>query len=626
MTEEEPLPLQRKLQSLPDLPGVYLYKNKEGEDLYIGKAKSLKKRVKSYFYSAQSLRIRIMLALAYDLEVIVTHSEAEALALEAKLIQTHQPRYNIALKDDKSYPYFKLTTNELFPRLLIVREKFEKGAEYYGPFTSVDDARFLWQIIQKNFMLRHKKLKLDGTKTYRPCINFQLERCLAPCRGQVSTETYLQEVRKVKMFLQGKHQPLIQLLESQMYAASKKLKFEHAAKLRNQIRIIQKTLKSDIIKASDHQCSDVLGFHRQLGSACVTVLFLRYGKLLSLDAIYFDAVEQVSDANLLGQALNRLYTADHSFVPQKILLPMTYTDAIPLAQELSQHKVKILTPKRGVNMDFVKMANANAVQKLNEHHNQQHQIESLLQKTQTELRLKRLPRIVEAFDISNTSGMDSVGCMVRWEDNKACKKQYRTFQIRTVTGPDDFASMYEVIKRRYARLLSEQTPTFPDLILIDGGRGQLHSSVKALKDLGLKIETLDVLGLAKGRTERKRKRHQPTEYDFEYLLKPSQKDQIKLTKSSVAMSYFKAIRDEVHRFSVKNHRQLRQKKGFSSPLEHVPHIGKKRRQLLLKHFGSIKAVQKASLEQLQTILPKHAAENLIHYFKMCDKVSGASHF
>ena len=617
MTKQESSPLQRKLQNLPDAPGVYLYKNKAGEDLYIGKAKSLKKRVSSYFQSAQSLRIRIMLALAYDLEVIVTHSEAEALTLEAKLIRARQPRYNIALKDDKSYPYFKLTLNETFPRLLIVREKFEKGSEYYGPFTSVDDAKNLWRIIQKNFMLRNKRLKLDGSKIYRPCINFQLGRCLAPCRGDVSTQTYLQEVQKVKMFLKGKHQSLIHLLESQMYASSKKLKFENAAKLRNQIRVIQKTLKPDLTQALDHQYSDVIGFHRQLGSACIAILFLRYGKLLSLDAIHFDSIENASDANLLGQALNRLYTGERAYIPKKILLPMPYTDALPLAQELEtvvNHKVQILTPKRGANMRLIEMANANALQKLNEHQSQQSQIESLLQKVQAELNLKRLPRVVEAFDISNTSGMDSVGCMVRWEGNKACPQQYRTFKIRTVMGADDFASMYEVIKRRYARLLNESPSAFPDLILIDGGRGQLHSSVNALQDLGVNIEKIDILGLAKGRTERKQKRHQPREYDFEYLLKPAQKNEIRLAKSSVALSYFKTIRDDVHDFSVRSHRKLRQKRGFSSQLENIPHIGKKRHQLLLKHFGSLKAIRNAPLSKLQTILPKHAAEHLIHFF------------
>ena len=617
MTEE--VPLQRKLQHLPDAPGVYLYQNQTGEYLYIGKAKSLKKRVSSYFQSEQNLRIRIMLALAYDLEVIVTRSESEALALEAKLIQDRQPRYNIALKDDKSYPYFKLSLKDPFPRLHIVREKFEKGAEYYGPFTSADDARSLWRIIQKNFMLRSKRVQLDGTKTYRPCINFQLGRCLAPCRGDISTQTYLQEVQKVKMFLKGKDQPLIHLLEAQMYEASKKLKFEHAAKLRNQIRVIQKTLNPEITQASDHQCSDVLGFHRKLGSACIIILFLRYGKLLSLDAIHLNFVEHVSDSNLLGQALNRLYTGEQTHIPQKILLPMTYTDATALAKELemvANHKVQILTPKRGTNMRLIEMANTNALQKLNEHQSQQSQIESLLQKTQTELNLKRLPRVVEAFDISNTSGIDSIGCMVRWENNQACKNQYRTFKIRTVVGANDFASMYEVIKRRYARLLNEDSIAFPDLILIDGGRGQLHSSVNALQDLGINIEKLDILGLAKGRTERRQKRHQQGEYDFEYLLKPSQKNEIKLAKSSLALSYFKTIRDEVHDFSVKNHRKLRKKRGFSSQLENVPHIGKKRRQLLFKHFGSLKAIQNASFSELQTLLPKHAAENLIHFLKM----------
>ena len=618
MNDKECFPLHMKLQNLPDAPGVYLYKSQQGEDLYIGKAKSLKKRIKSYFQSTQNLRIRIMLALAYDLEVILTHSESEALKLEARLIQMRQPRYNIALKDDKSYPYFKLTLNELFPRLLVVREKFEKGAEYYGPLTSVDDARRLWQVIQKNFMLRHKSLKLDGTKIYRPCLNFQLGYCFAPCRGNIDPKAYLQEVDKVRLFLKGKHQNLIEHLQTQMYECSKKLKFEQAAKLRDQIKIVEKTLMQTVATESDHQCSDVIGLHRHLGSACVTILFLRYGKLLSLDSIYFDAVEEAADANLIGQALNRLYTNKNALIPQQILLPIAYDDADQLTHELesaTSKKIKILTPQRGKNMTLIEMANTNASQKLKEHQSQQNQIDSILQKAQKELKLNQLPRIVEAFDISNTSGIDSVGCMVRWENNKPCKNQYRTFQIKTVQGANDFASMYEVIKRRYERLLKEEMVTFPDLILIDGGRGQLSSSVQALKELGLDIETIDIIGLAKGRTERKKYRYQPRELDFEYFLKPSQKNEIKLAKSSVALSYFQVIRDDVHDFSVRTHRKLRKKRGFYSQLEEVPNIGKKRRQLLLKHFGSAKAIQDASLSELQSILPKNAAESLIQFLK-----------
>jgi len=485
---EKVLLIQQKLSNLPDLPGVYLYKNHKGDILYIGKSKSLRKRVRSYFYPSanHNLRIHIMVSLVHDVSIIVTDTEAEALILEEQLIKTHLPRYNVALKDDKSYPFCKLTVNEMYPRLFLVREKRTSKVEYYGPYTSVRDARYVLNIVNRYFPLRTSKMDLDGSKTYRPCLNFQLKRCLAPCRGVIPVEEYQGIVKQVRLFLKGKDTELISLLESQMKQASKNLDFERAAQKRDQIHAIRRIFEKQKVLTPDSHDQDIFNIYRESDSAGLQALFIRNGRLLGTDFFYFDSTEQVSDDNLLGQVLNRIYTGNNAVVPHHVFLPFEYSDQKELGDMLSEmagRKVTLSVPKRGDKKKLISMAYNNAKINLVDKRNRQVQDSKVLEQTQQFLHLKRRPVVVEAFDISHLSGTHTVASMVSWKNNKPWKENYRKYKIQKVDGPDDFASMEEVLTRRYNRSVSGEL-ALPDLILIDGGKGQLNTAVHVLEKTG----------------------------------------------------------------------------------------------------------------------------------------------
>ena len=613
-------PLSGKLPHLPDLPGVYRYLDERGEVLYIGKAKSLKNRVRSYFQpSAQhNLRIQLMVSLVHDVDSTVTNTESEALILEAHEIKTLQPRYNVELKDDKSYPFFKLTTHEMYPRLHLVREAFVKHAEYYGPYPSVRNARQVLRLINKYFLLRTSRMDLDGTKTYRPCLNFQLKRCLAPCRGTVSVKQYAEEMRQVRWFLQGKYRQLISSFQSRMRAASAKMDFEKAAKLRDQIQATQRTFDRQQFLTPANENLDVLALYREAELAGVEVLFIRYGRLLSRDFFFFEEVENASDDNLLGQVLNRIYMGDRSVIPHKILLPFPYSDQNVLAKALSEksrRRVSISIPQRGNKKHAVEMAWRNAKVHLLEKKQQQVDNEALLLKMQRALHLRRIPQFIEAFDISNISGTHTVASLVSWKDNKPDKENYRKFKIKNVSGPDDFLSMKEVLTRRYLRSVSGEKP-LPDLILIDGGKGQLSMAIQVLKTLGIDLNQVDVIGLAKGRTEKRKGLPRPQEEDFEYIVKPNQKNEIRLNRHSAVLHLLQNIRDESHRFAITYHRSLRRKATLHSVLDEIEGVGQTRKKTLLKHFGSLNKIKIASEESLQEVsgISQPLAHTIYQYF------------
>ena len=613
-------PLAGKLPHLPDLPGVYRYLDERGEILYIGKAKSLKNRVRSYFQpSAQhNLRISLMVSLVHDVDSTVTNTESEALILEAHEIKNHQPRYNVELKDDKSYPFFKLTTHEMYPRLLLVRESFVKHAEYYGPYPSVRNARQVLRLINKYFLLRTSRMDLDGTKTFRPCLNFQLKRCLAPCRGTISVKQYAEEMRQVRWFLQGKYRQLITLLQTRMRAASANMDFEKAAKLRDQIQAIQRTFDRQQFLTPANENLDVLALYREADLAGVEVLFIRYGRLLSSDFFFFEEVENASDDNLLGQVLNRIYMGDRSVVPHKILLPFPYSDQNVLAQALSdkiQRKVPISIPQRGNKKHALRMAWRNAKVHLLEKKQQQVDHEALLLKMRQLLHLKKSPRTIEAFDISNISGTHTVASMVSWKDNKPDKENYRKFKIKNVAGADDFMSMKEVLTRRYQRSVSGEKP-LPDLILIDGGKGQLSMALLVLNKLGIDLQQVDVIGLAKGRTEKRKGQPRPREEDFEYVVKPYRKNEIRLNRYSGVLHLLQKIRDESHRFAITYHRNLRRKATLHSVLDEIEGVGLTRKKTLLKHIGSLNKIKDASVETLEEVpgISQPLARTIYHFF------------
>ena len=594
-------PVREKLSHLPNLPGVYLFKDDQDSILYIGKSKSIRNRVRSYFNSSarHNLRIRLMTSRIHDLSLIVTDTEAEALILEDQLIKRHHPRYNVALRDGKSYPYCKLTVGEMYPRLLLVREKIDAKSEYYGPYPSVKDARQVLKAVMTYFPLRTSKMQLDGTKTYRPCLNFQMKRCLAPCRGVVPAEEYAKIVRQVRLFLKGRDKVLIKELEQKMKHSSGRLAFEKSAKYRDQIQAMRHIFERQMVLEVQGKDQDVFNLFREADSTGVQVLFIRNGRLLGTDFFFFEDSSEASDDNLLGQVLHRIYMPEGSIVPREILLPFEYSDRKMLEDALnkkSPHRVHVGCPRKGRKKELVSMAYSNAKVNLSEKRSRYVKNKDILKHVKYEIKLDRLPEVVEAFDISHLSGTMTVASMVCWKNNSPSNQDYRKFKIRGISGPDDFAGMKEVLTRRYSRTLSEGG-ALPDMILIDGGKGQINIAAKVLEELGI-LNKVDLIGLAKGRSERKRGRSRGQNVDYEYVVKPNQKNEIRMRRNSDVLYFLQNIRDESHRFAIEFQRKLKRKHTLHSKIDDVPGIGPKRRRLLLNHFGSLTGLKQASTEEI----------------------------
>jgi len=594
-------PVREKLSHLPNLPGVYLFKDDQDSILYIGKSKSIRNRVRSYFSNStkHNLRIRLMTSRIRDLSIIVTDTEAEALILEDQLIKKHHPRYNVALRDGKSYPYCKLTVGEMYPRLLLVREKIDAKSEYYGPYPSVKDARQVLKVVMTYFPLRTSKMQLDGTKTYRPCLNFQMERCLAPCRGVVPTEEYAKIVRQVRLFLKGRDKALITDLEQKMRKSSERLEFEKSAQYRDQIQAIRRIFERQMVLEVQGKDQDVFNLFREADATGVQVLFIRNGRLLGTDFFFFENSSEASDDNLLGQVLHRIYMPEGSIVPREILLPFEYSDRKMLEDALnkkSRHRVNVGCPRKGRKKDLISMAYSNAKVNLSEKRIRYVKNKNILKHVKYEIKLDRLPEVVEAFDISHLSGTMTVASMVCWKNNSPSNQDYRKFKIRDISGPDDFAGMKEVLTRRYSRTLSEGG-VLPDMILIDGGKGQINIAAKVLEELGI-LNKVDLIGLAKGRSERKSGRSRGKNIDYEYVVKPNQKNEIRMRRNSDVLYFLQNIRDESHRFAIDFHRKLKRKHTLHSKIDDVPGIGPKRRRLLLNHFGSLTGLKQASTEEI----------------------------
>ena len=594
-------PAREKLSHLPNQPGVYLFKDDQDSILYIGKSKSIRNRVRSYFNSSakHNLRIRLMTSRIHDFSLIVTDTEAEALILEEQLIKRHHPRYNVDMKDGKSYPYCKLTVGEMYPRLMLVREKIDAKSEYYGPYPSVKDARQVLKAVMTSFPLRTSKMKLDGTRTYRPCLNFQMKRCLAPCRGVVPVEEYAKIVRQVRLFLKGHDKELLKELEQKMKQSSEKLEFEKSAQYRDQIQATRRIFERQMVLEVQGKDQDVFNLFRESDSTGVQVLFIRNGRLLGTDFFFFEDSNEASDDNLLGQALHRIYMPEGSIVPREILLPFEYSDKKLLEEALnkkSRHRVYVVCPRKGRKKELVTMAYNNAKVNLSEKRRRYVKNKDILKHVKYEIKLKRVPTVVEAFDISHLSGTMTVASMVCWKNNSPSKQDYRKFKIRGISGPDDFAGMKEVLTRHYSRVLAE-AGTLPDLILIDGGKGQINIAAKVLEELKI-LNKVDLIGLAKGRSERKRGRSRGQNVDYEYVVKPNQKNEIRMRRDSDVLYFLQNIRDESHRFAIEFQRKLKRKHTLHSKIDDVPGIGPKRRRILLNHFGSLTGLKQASTDEI----------------------------
>jgi excinuclease ABC subunit C len=578
--------LQSKLAHLPGSPGVYLFKNEHRDIIYIGKAAVLADRVRSYFQKGADHNPKTSLLVSHitDVETMVTRSELEALILESNLVKRHKPRFNIVLRDDKQYPYVRLPIKDDFPRLSIVRRVQKDGALYYGPYTPANALRETLKVIKHVFPLATCTIDIDGTAD-RACIEFEIKRCMAPCTGNQSKEEYHQIVKQVRQFLEGRDRELLDDLRARMEAAAEQEEFEEAARLRDRLFKIERMLEKQRITQTSATDQDVIGLARQGSAVDLQILFVRGGLLIGRKDFFWPQSAEVSDEELVHSAIEQFYNKDGQ-PPREVLVPIDLEDAALIQQWLSDKRVesvRVRSPERGAKHQLVLLAEENAAAAVADHLRDEELDRQAGEELKRWLRLERAPRRIEGFDISNTMGDQSVASMVVWEDGQMKKADYRRFKIRTVTGANDFASMKEVVTRRYGR---EENLAQPDLILIDGGLGQLAAALEGLKEVGQ--QGVPILGLAKARGDKE-----------ERVFLAGRKNPIVLKPQSPSTHLLQRIRDEAHRFAITFHRKLRGKSLVGSRLDQVIGIGEIRRNQLLEKFGSLDKLSSASDEALR---------------------------
>ena len=547
---DQPGRLSGTLSNLPKQPGVYLFKDRRGEIIYIGKAAILSDRVRSYFQQGNELtpKTRVLVSQVVDLETLVTHSELEALILESNLIKRHRPRFNVVLRDDKQYPYLRLPIHDDFPRLSIVRRVKQDKALYFGPYVPTGAMRDTLKVIRKVFPLATCKIEIDGTAE-RACLEFEIKRCMAPCTGNQSKEAYHQIVKQVRWFLEGRDTELLESLLSSMERAADREEFEEAARLRDRIENIKRMLEKQRVSQIGALDQDILGLARAGGAVDVQMLFVRGGLLIGRRDFFWSDAHDVTDEELVRSTLEQFYVK--SVVPPKeVLLPVGFDDQ-PLVQRwLSEKKaetVRVLVPERGAKYHLLQLAQENAQVALKDHLRLQAESNQAVKDLQVLLEMPQIPSRIECFDISNTMGTHSVASMVVWENGRMKKSDYRRFRIKTVEGANDFASMHEVVKRRYGGSLATKAGKalpVPDLVLIDGGGGQLGAAMEAMAEVNL--SHVAICGLAKARGEKE-----------ERIFLPGKKTPIILPIKSPATRLVQTIRDEAHRFAITFHRKLR---------------------------------------------------------------------
>jgi excinuclease ABC subunit C len=578
--------LARKLSDLPTRPGVYLYRDKEGVLLYVGKAKVLRNRVKSYFQSKHhDAKTRRLVGRIWDLEFIVCETELEALVLENNLIKEHDPPFNIMLRDDKSYPYVKLT-KEPFPKVFVTRKVRKDKALYFGPFFPASTAYRTAELVYRFFQIRDCDIEIDG-KRGRACLKYQLHHCTAPCIGAVSQEAYAEQVKEARLFLEGKRDELKSRLEAAMWKAAEVAAFEQAAQYRDALNQLDAWFTRQKAASSDQEDTDVYGAAVLDGKACVHRLVLREGRIVGRNEYIFDEIETVDPA-FLAQILERVYQKEA--VPSRILMEQEPEDPELLKEWLSGmrgSKPHLLVPKMGQKFDLLTMAAENARLALERKFEPARLNEAVLEGLQNFLGLVRLPRRIECFDISHGQGREVVASMVSFHDGAPNKAEYRRFKMSNQQN-DDFANMHEAVTRRYQRLRDEGKD-FPDLVLIDGGLGQLHAAEAALRELGL--DHLERASLAKKE---------------ELVHRPGTSEPLRIPKSSPVLQLLQRVRDEAHRFAITYHRKLREKRTLQTELTTIPGIGPATAKKLLQAFGSATQVREASEEALREALGKAA--------------------
>ena len=611
--------LQEKIRTLPARPGVYLYKNADGEIIYVGKAKDLRSRVRSYLLEASQANAKTgsLMREAVDLDYILVDNEHEALALENNLIKQRKPRFNILLRDDKTYPYVKLTLADRYPKVFVTRRLRKDGSAYYGPYFPGNLAHRIVDLIHRSFLIPSCKVDLSRYHP-RPCLQYYIKRCLGPCvEGLTTPEAYREAVRDTQLFLEGRAAELGKSIEDRMHTAAANEQYELAAKYRDLLRTVSELQEKQRIASAENDDADVFGYHFENGMLAVNLFHMRVGKIVDRREFFWEDLpellaqdgdeEQIAKQSANFQAgtffsalLKQLYI-DQQYVPRSIFVPVDFTDRETLSALLSQqtgHKIEIAVPQRGEKRSLVDLAGQNAKQGYDQRFRVMQPSQKAIQEAlQDVLVLPELPRRIECFDISHIQGAETVASMVVWEDGTMKKSGYRKFQIKTVSGVDDFAAMREVVTRRYKRVAEENKP-MPSLILIDGGLGQLHAAASALEELGLTSQPLASIA----------KRE-----EIIYLY-GQEDDPIVLDRRSPVLHLVQRIRDESHRFAIAYHRKRREMRDRDSELLTIPGVGARTRTRLLEHFGSLRSVQNAGIEALTAVVPRRTAEQIYAHF------------
>jgi excinuclease ABC subunit C len=616
--------LQEKIRVLPIQPGVYLYKNADGEVIYVGKAKNLRSRARSYLLEASQANAKTgsLMREAVDIDYILVANEHEALALENNLIKQRKPRFNILLRDDKTYPYVKLTLGDRFPKVFVTRRLRKDGSVYYGPYFPGNLAYRVVELIHRSFLLPSCKVDLSRFHP-RACLQYYIHRCLGPCvEGFVTTEAYREAVRDAQLFLEGRHTELERSLTARMMAAAEAEQFEAAARLRDQLSTVhQLQEKQRIATAEQSDDADVFGYHYEEGCLAVNLFHMRAGKIVDRREFFWEDLTELLEAAegdntasadtspdgrsfqagaVFSPLLKQLYI-DQQYVPRTILVPVDFGDREALATllgERSGHRVELAVPQRGEKRSLVDLAAQNAKQSFTQRFRVLEPSRKATQEALADtLMLPELPRRIECFDISHIQGAETVASLVVWEDGKMNKSAYRKFKVMTVLGVDDFASMREVVHRRYRRLKEEDKP-MPSLILIDGGLGQLHAAAEALESLGFTSQPLASIA----------KREEVI------YLYGNEDEPVVLDRRSPVLHLIQLIRDESHRFAVGYHRQRRAMRDRDSELLNIPGVGPQTRQRLLTHFGSLRDVRHATAESLAAVVPRRTADTIWSHF------------
>jgi len=588
--------IKDKLAKVSSQPGVYLMKDTHGKVIYVGKARSLKKRLASYFArignsaSRMDMKTEILIRNISDFDTIITDSEKEALILESNLIKRYKPRYNVILKDDKRYPSLRLDIKDPYPNLIVVRKIAKDGALYFGPFSSSVAVQKTLKIIHKTFRLRKCKQK-DFNRRTRPCLNYQIASCLGPCCLEVDNKIYDNIIKEVVLFLKGRTPDLIKKIKQEMISAANVHDFEKAAVLRDKMFALEQTLEKQVAVTNDFKDRDVLGVARSDENSMLTILFIRSGFLIGTRNFKFSKTMS-TDSEMIGEFIRQYYDATR-FIPKEILTPKPPEDAFLTEEILSAvkgQKVKILSPKRGEKVRLIKMAYQNAQNSLREFIADMSRDFQLFVRLQQRLKMDRIPFRIECFDNSSISGKDAVSCMVVFEKGKPNKSLYRKYKLKTAIAKDDYACMAEVLYRRYGK--DKTSESYPDILMVDGGKGQLNIAVSVLTSLKLE-KKIQLISIAK-RNDKKGETQ-------DKIYKPGQANPVNLGREGDLVLFLERIRDEAHRFAISFHRKRRIKTLMRSSLDSIQGVGEKRKLILLKHFKSIKKIRAATLEELSAL-------------------------